>query len=94
MHIDVAGPYTQTTEGFQYLLVGALRLEGFPLLLHVKMLKTRGAAEICARLWEMLAFFEGLESEGFYINPAQQRVRRIHSDRAKEFVTRPFQEFL
>ena len=93
MHIDVAGPYTQTTEGFQYFLVGALRLEGFPLLLHVKMLKTRGAAEICARLWEMLAFFEGLESEGFYINPAQQRVRRIHSDRAKEFVTRPFQEF-
>ena len=93
LHIDVAGPYTETTEGFQYFLVGALRMEGYPILLHAKMLKTRGAAEICARLGEMLAFFEGLDSEGFHIYPDQPRVRRIHSDRAKEFVTRPFQEF-
>ena len=68
-------------------------MEGYPILLHAKMLKTRGAAEICARLGEMLAFFEGLDSEGFHIYPDQPRVRRIHGDRAKEFVTRPFQEF-
>ena len=59
-------------------------------MLQVKMVKTRGAAEICARLGEMLAFFE--ESESFPIYPDQPRVRRIRSDRAKEFVTRPFQE--
>ena len=93
LHIDVAGPYVETTKGFQYFLVGALRMEGYLIMLQVKMLKTRGAAEICARLGEMLAFFEGIECEGFPIYPDQPRVRRIHSDRAKEFVTRPFQEY-
>ena len=28
LHIDVARPYAETTEGFQYFLVGALRMDG------------------------------------------------------------------
>ena len=89
--LHIAGPYAETTEGFQYFLIGALCMEGYPIMLQVKMLKTRGAAEICARLGETLAFFESLESEDFPIYPDQPQARRVHGDRAKEFVTRPFQ---
>ena len=67
LHIDVAGPYPETTEGFQYFLVGTLCMDGYPIMLQVKTPKARGAAEICARLGEMLAFFESLESEGYPI---------------------------
>ena len=54
--------FAQTTEGCQYFLVGVLHVEVYPIMLQVKMLKTRRAAEICARLGEMLAFFKGIDS--------------------------------
>ena len=36
LHIDSAGPFTVSDDGFTYFLVGALRMPGFPLMVDVR----------------------------------------------------------
>ena len=93
LHIDIAGPCTTSDDGFAYFLVGALRLPGFPLLIDVRLLSTRGSAEVCDALERMVAFFESLQSEGFTVTDSS-RVKRLHSDRAGEFTAPYFERFL
>ena len=50
LHIDIAGPFTTSDDGFTYFLVGALRLPGSPLLIDVRLLSTRGSAEVVMHL--------------------------------------------
>ena len=74
-------------------LVGALRLPGFPLLIDVRLLTSRGSVEVCDALERMVAFFESLQSEGFTITDSS-RIKRLHSDRAGEFTAPYFERFL
>ena len=67
LHIDIAGPYIESHEGHHYFLVGALRLPDRPLLIDVRLLKTRTSVEVCAALERMTSFFESLSFEGFEI---------------------------
>ena len=93
LHIDIAGPLTQSDDGYVYFLVGALRLPGFPLLIDVRLLQTRTSAEVCHQLDVMVNYFESLCFEGFPITDAP-RIRRLHSDRAREFTAAFFEKFL
>ena len=93
MHIDIAGPYIESHEGHHYFLVGALRLPDRPLLIDVRLLKTRTSVEVCAALERMTSFFESLSFEGFEITDSP-RIKRLHSDRAREFTALYFQKFL
>ena len=93
LHIDIAGPLTKSDDGYVYFLVGALRLPGFPLLIDVRLLQTRTSAEVCHQLDVMVNYFESLCFEGFPITDAP-RIRRLHSDRAREFTAAFFEKFL
>ena len=79
LHIDIAGPYIESHEGHHYFLVGALRLPDRPLLIDVRLLKTRTSVEVCAALERMTSFFESLSFEGFEIT-GSPRIKRLHSD--------------
>ena len=63
-------------------------MPGFPLLLDVRPLTSRASVEVCDELGKVVAYFESLQSEGFAIGETS-RVKRIHSDRAGEFIA-PF----
>ena len=93
LHIDIAGPYIESHEGHHYFLVGALRLLDKPLLIDVRLLKTRTSVEVCAALDRMTSFFESFSFEGFEITDSP-RIKRLHSDRAREFTALYFQKFL
>ena len=93
LHIYIAGPFTTSDDGFTYFLVGALRLPGFPLLIDVRLLTSRGSVEVCDALERMVAFFESLQSECFTITHSS-RVKRLHSDRAGELTAPYFERFL
>ena len=93
LHIDIAGPITRSDDGYNYFLVGALRLPGYPLLIDVRLLQTRTSAEVCHELSRMTAYFESLSSEGFPLTDCP-RIRRLHSDRAGEFTAPFFEKFL
>ena len=93
LHIDIAGPFTTSDDGFTYFLVGALRLPGLPLLIDVRLLTSRTSVEVCDALERMVAFFESLHFEGFTITDSS-RVKRLHSDRAGEFTAPFFERFL
>ena len=71
----------------------ALRLPGFPLLIGVRLLTSRSSVEVCDTLERMVAFFESLQSEGFTVADSS-RVKRLHSDRAGEFIAPYFERFL
>ena len=93
LHIDIAGPYIESHEGHRHFLVGALRLPNRPLLIDARLLKTRTSVEVCAALERMTSFFESLSFEGFEITDSP-RIKRLHSDRAREFTALYFQKFL
>ena len=93
LHIDIAGPLTLSDDGYSYFLVGALRLPGLPLLIDVKLLTTRTSAEVCDELEKMVAFFEALQTEGLLIGETC-RIKRLHSDKAGEFIAPFFSKFL
>ena len=93
LHIDIAGPLTKSDDGYVYFLVGALRLPGSPLLIDVRLLQTRTSAEVCRQLDVMVNYFESLCFEGYPIADAP-RIRRLHSDRAREFTAAFFEKFL
>ena len=93
LHIDIAGPFTVSDDGFTYFLVGALRMPGFPLMINVRNLTSRISTEVCDELEKMVAFFEALQSEGFTIGETS-RIKRLHSDRAREFTAPYFSRFL
>ena len=93
LHIDIAGPFNASYEGFHYFLVGALRLPDLPLLIDVRLLRTRTSVEVCAALEKMTAYFESLSFEGFEIKDST-RIKRLHSDRAGEFTAPFFEKFL
>ena len=65
LHIDIAGPYIESHEGHHYFLVGALRLPDRPLMIDVRLLKTKTSMEVCAALERMTSFFESLSFEEF-----------------------------
>ena len=67
LHIDIAGPFTTSDDGYSYFLVGALRLPGLPLLIDVRTLSTRGAVEVCDELEKMVSYLESLQCEGLPI---------------------------
>ena len=48
LRIDIAGPYIESYEGHHYFFVGALRLPDRPLMIDVRLLKTRTSVEVCA----------------------------------------------
>ena len=91
--MDIAGLYIESHEGRHYFLVGALRLPDRPLLIDVRLLKTRTSIEVCAALERMTSFFESLSFEGLEITDSP-RIKRLHSDRAREFTALHFQKFL
>ena len=93
LHTDIAGPYIESHESRHYFLVGALRLPDRPLMIDVRLLKTRTSVEACAALERMTSFFESLSFAGFEITDSL-RIKRLHSDRAKEFTALYFQKFL
>ena len=95
LHIDIAGPFTVSDDGFTYFLVGALRMPGFPLMIDVRNLTSRTSTEVCDELEKMVAFFEALQSEGFTIGETS-RIKRLHSDRAlfREFIAPYFSRVL
>ena len=82
LHIDIAGPLHLSDDGFTYLLVGALRFLGLPLLIDVKLLSTRTSAEVCDEFEKMVAFSEAFQS-GLDIGESC-RIKRLHSDQAGE----------
>ena len=73
--------------------VGALRLPERPLLIDVRLLKTRTSVEVCAALERMTSFLESLSFEGLEITDSP-RIKRLHSDRAREFTALCFQKLL
>ena len=91
--VDIARPYIESHEGHHYFLVGALRLPDRPLLIDARLLKTRTSVEVCSALERMTSFFEGLSFEGFEITDSP-RIKRLHSDRAREFTALYFRKFL
>ena len=92
LHIGIAGPYIESHERHHYFLVGALRLPDRPLLV-ARPLNTRTSVEVCAALERMTSFFESLSFEGFEITDSP-RIKRLHSDRAREFTALHFQKLL
>eukprot|EP00971_Amphidinium_carterae_P222343 4413112-Amphidinium_carterae.1 len=74
-------------------MVGVLRLPDFPLLFQVELLETRGAPEIAHALSRMINLFEAMEFEGFPIT-SERRVRRLHTDRARELTSDFLDKFL
>ena len=56
-------------------------------------LKTRTSVEVCAALERMTSFFESLSFEGLEITDSP-RIKRLHSDRARELTALYFQKFL
>ena len=56
-------------------------------------LQTRASAEVCHQLDVMVNYFESLCFEGFPVADAP-RIRRLHSDRAREFTAVFFEKFL
>ena len=93
LHIDIARPLTLSKDGFTHFLVGALRLPGLPLLIDVKLLNTRTSAEVCDEFEKMVAFFEALQTESLMIGQTS-RIKRLHSDKAGEFIVPFFAKFL
>ena len=93
LHIDIAGPLPTSEDGFNYFLVGALRLRGYPLLIDIRLLQTRTSVEVCHQLGKMIAFFESIDQEGIPITD-MPRIRRLHSDRAGEFLSPYFENFM
>ena len=59
----------------------------------IRWLKTRASVEVCAAPERMTSFFESLSFEGFEITDSP-RIKRLHSDRAKEFTALCFQKLL
>ena len=41
LHIDIAGPFAVSDDGFTYFLVGALRMPDFTLVINVRNLTSR-----------------------------------------------------
>ena len=93
LHTDIAGPLTKSDDEFLYFLVGALRLPGFPLLSDVRLLQSRTSAEVCHQLDVIVAYFESLCFEGLPLTDTR-RIRRLYSDRAREFTAAFFETFL
>ena len=93
LHIDIAGPHIESREGHHYFLVGALRLPDRPLLIDARLLETRTSVEVCAALERMTSFFESLSFEGSEIT-GSPRIKRLHSDTAREFTALYFQKLL
>ena len=93
LHIDIAGPFAPSDDGYSYFLVGALRLPGFPLLIDVRTLTSRTSTEVCDELEKMVAYLEALQTEGLPIGETS-RIKRLHSDRAGEFTAPFFARFL
>ena len=93
LHINIAGPYIESHEGHHYFLVGALRLPDRPLMIDVRLLRTRTSVEVCAALERMTSFFESLSFEELEITDSP-RIKRLHSDRAREFTALCFQKLL
>jgi hypothetical protein len=64
LHVDLAGPLPEAYDGARYLVVGALRLAGRPVILTCKSAKTKSALEITEKVKEMAielnAFQKGL----------------------------------
>ena len=81
LHIDIARPYIESREGHHYFLVGALRLPDRPLMLDIRLLKTRTSVEVCAALERMTSFFESLSFEGFEITDSP-RIKRLQKQRS------------
>ena len=65
LHIDIAGPFAVSDDGFAYFLVGALRMPGLPLLVDARTLTSRTSTEVCDELEKMVSFLEALQTEGF-----------------------------
>ena len=88
LHIDIAGPFNASYEGFHYFLVGAPQTPRLPLLIRrASLLRTRTSVEVCAASEKkMTAYFESLSFEGFEIKDST-RIKRLHSDRAGEFTS-------
>ena len=93
LHIDIAGPMPTSEDGFSYFWVGALRLCGYPLLIDIRLLQTRTSVEVCHQLGKMIAYFESIDQEGIPITD-MPRIRRLHSDRAGEFLSPYFENFM
>ena len=93
LHIDIAGPLEVSLDGYFYYLVGALRLPGLPLLIDVRFLRMRSSVEVCDALERRTAFFESLSYEGLPITDSS-RIKRLHSDRAREFTAPYLQRYL
>ena len=81
LHIDIAGPFLSSDDGYSYFLFDALRLPGFPLLIDVRLLTSRMSVEVCDQLERMVAYLESLQFEGFPICETS-RIKRLHSDQA------------
>ena len=63
-----------------------------PCLIDARLLKTRTSVEVCAALERMTSFFESISFAGFEITDSP-RIKRLHSDRAREFTVLYFQKF-
>eukprot|EP00971_Amphidinium_carterae_P317923 6320045-Amphidinium_carterae.1 len=92
LHVDLAGPFKQSVDCYKYFMVGALRLPNYPLIFQVELLETRGSPEVAQALSRMVNLIEALEFEGFPIG--ERRVRRIHTDRARELTSKFLETFL
>ena len=55
LHIDIAGPFAVSDDGFTCFLVGALRMPGFPLVIDVHNLISRTSTEVCDELEKTVA---------------------------------------
>ena len=92
LHIGIAGPLPDSDDNYSYFLV-ALRLPGLPLLIDVRLLATRTSVEVCDKLEKMASYLDSLQTEGLPIGETC-RAKRLHSDRAGEFIAPFFARFL
>eukprot|EP00971_Amphidinium_carterae_P319912 6358999-Amphidinium_carterae.1 len=92
LHVDLVGPFSQSVDCYTYFMVGVLRLPDYPLIFQVKLLETRSAPEVAQALSGRINLIEALEFEGFPIG--ERRVRRVHTDRARELTSSFLETFL
>ena len=84
MHVDLAGPYERSVDGYHYILICALRLRGAPMVIFGSCLKTKGATEVVQEIASLVNWIESL-NVGVLPPVGQKRVFRIQSDRGLEF---------
>ena len=86
LHIDIAGPFTQSDGGYSYFLVGPLRLPG-------SSSHRRSHTDLSNFYWDLRWSSENGCLPGGFTNwlpiGEPSRIKRLHSDRAGEF-TAPF----